>query len=121
MVSMMGGMLLTSIASGQLISRTGRTLFRLIGGSVGTAVLGAIFADRRDGELARLVPGAAGTPASGTAITTQILAALEPAVRVAYAQAFALSLSTVFSVATAVAFVGFFSRRSCPSVRSARR
>ena len=177
MLPMMGGMLVTSIASGQVISRTGRykifpvlgtsiltvdlfllsrmtedtstfaasiimlvmglgmgmvmqvlviavqnavdytdlgvatsgaTLVRLIGGSVGTAVLGAIVAARLGTELQRLLPsGAAGAPASGTAITTDMLASLTPAVRLAYSQAFAASLSTVFFVATAVAFVGF--------------
>ena len=177
MVPMMGGMLLTSIASGQLISRTGRykifpvvgtavmtvglfllsrmtpgtstlaasgimlvlgfglglvmqvlviavqnavdyadlgvatsgaTLFRLIGGSVGTAILGAIFATCLAGELARLAPSAGGgAGSSGASITPQMLAALDPAMRAVYSQAFALSLSTVFIVATGVAFVGF--------------
>ena len=177
MLPQMGGMLLTSIVSGQLISRTGRykifpvlgtgtmtlglfllsrmtvetstlaasgimlvmglglgmvmqvlviavqnavdysdlgvatsgaTLFRLIGGSVGTAVLGAIFALRLGGELTRLLPaGTAGAPGARAAITTEMLAALPPAVRVAYAHAFASSLSTVFLVATAVSLVGF--------------
>jgi EmrB/QacA subfamily drug resistance transporter len=174
MLPMMGGMLLTSISSGQIISRTGRykifpvvgtavmslgllllsrmtpetstlaesgilllmglglgmvmqvlviavqnaveyrdlgvatsgaTLFRLIGGSVGTAVLGAIFATRLGTELLqRLPPGA---PAPGSAITADLLASLSPTVRAAYAAAFSASLSTVFTVATGVALLGF--------------
>ena len=177
MLPMMGGMLVTSIGSGQIISRTGRykifpvigtavmtlglfllsrmteqtstlaaslimlvmglglgmvmqvlviavqnavdyadlgvatsgaTLFRLIGGSVGTAVLGAIFAARLGGELHRLVPSsAAGGPSPGLAITSELLASLEPALRLAYAQAFATSLATVFLVAAGVGVVGF--------------
>jgi EmrB/QacA subfamily drug resistance transporter len=177
MLPMMGGMLLTSVSSGQIISRTGRykifpvvgtavmslglallsrmtpetstlaasgimllmglglgmvmqvlviavqnaveyrdlgvatsgaTLFRLIGGSVGTAVLGAIFAARLGGELARRLPaGAQGSPAPGAGITTAMLATLAPEVRLAYAEAFSASLSTVFVVATVVAIVGF--------------
>ena len=178
MLPQMGGMLLTSIASGQIISRTGRykvfpvigtavmtvglfllsgmtpetsmpvasgimliiglglgmvmqvlvitvqnavdyrelgvatsgaTLFRFIGGSVGTAILGAIFAGRLGGELiARLPAGTADVPAAGAAITTEMLAALSPPVRDAYAHAFASSLSTVFLAASVVALVGFF-------------
>ena len=177
MLPMMGGMLVTSIASGQVISRTGRykifpvvgtavmtvglfllsrmtaqtstlaasvimlvmglglgmvmqvlviavqnavdyadlgvatsgaTLFRLIGGSVGTAVLGAIFASRLGAELQRLIPTTgAGAPPSGVAITSELLASLEPAVRLAYSDAFAQSLATVFIVATGVGLVGF--------------
>ena len=177
MLPQMGGMLLTSIVSGQLISRTGRyklfpvvgtavmtvglfllsrmtpetsmlaasgimlvigmglgmvmqvlviavqnavsyrelgvatsgaTLFRFIGGSVGTAVLGAIFAARLGHELVRFLPsGTASAPAAGAAITTELLASLTPAVRDAYSQAFAASLSTVFLTASVVALVGF--------------
>ena len=177
MLPMMGGMLTTSITSGQLISRTGRykifpvvgtaivslglfllsrmtaetstlaasgimlvmglglgmvmqvlviavqnavqyadlgvatsgaTLFRLIGGSVGTAVLGAIFAARLENVLPRLLPASAANEASaGAAITTEMLASLSPEIRSAYANAFAISLSTVFLVATAVALLGF--------------
>ena len=90
------------------VATSGATLFRLIGGSVGTAVLGAIFAVRLGVELQRLVPaGAINAPAPGAAITTEALAALEPSMRAIYSQAFALSLSTVFLVATGVAVVGF--------------
>jgi len=90
------------------VATSGATLFRLIGGSVGTAVLGAIFALRLAGELVQaLPPGTASAPSAGAAITTEMLAALSPDVRLAYAHAFAASLSTVFLVATAVSLVGF--------------
>ena len=46
-----------------------------------------------------------GVRASGAAITTQMLSSLTPAVRAAYAQGFAASLSTVFLVATGVSLV----------------
>ncbi len=172
MLPMMGGMLVTSIASGQVISRTGRykvfpiigtavmtlglfllsrmtthtslagalgimlllglglgmvmqvlvitvqnavdyrdlgvatsgaTLFRLIGGSLGTAMLGAIFAQRLAGNVERLVPGSVG----GAGLSPQSLAGLPPALRAQYAEAFTMSLGTVFTVATAIAAVGF--------------
>jgi EmrB/QacA subfamily drug resistance transporter len=90
------------------VATSGATLFRLIGGSVGTAVLGAIFAIQLGGELVRLLPaGTAGAPSAGAAITTEMLTALPPAVRAAYAHAFAASLSTVFLLATAVSLTGF--------------
>jgi hypothetical protein len=89
------------------VATSGATLFRLIGGSVGTAVLGAIFAARLESVLPRLLPTSAGTRVSGTAITTDMLASLSPDIRNAYAHAFAISLSTVFVVATAVALFGF--------------
>ncbi len=173
MLPMMGGMLVTSIASGQVISRTGRyklfpvvgtavmsaglfllsrmttqtstaeslgtmlvlglglgmvmqvlviavqnavdyadlgvatsgaTLFRLIGGSLGTAVLGAIFSGRLAANVARMVPGGA---AAGASLSPGRIAALPPAVRAAYGEAFTRSLSTVFVVATTIAVLGF--------------
>jgi EmrB/QacA subfamily drug resistance transporter len=177
MVPMMGGMLVTSILSGQLISRTGRykvfpvlgtgvmtaglfllsrltpqstntmasllmlvlgvglgmvmqvlviavqndvdyrdlgvatsgaTLFRLIGGSLGTAILGAIFAARLSANLARLLPP--GTVANGAArnMSAQALLQLPAPARAAYAQAFTMSLDTVFLVATIVCAIAFF-------------
>jgi EmrB/QacA subfamily drug resistance transporter len=90
------------------VATSGATLFRLIGGSVGTAVLGAIFAARLERVLPTLLPaGAANASPTGAAITTVMLAALPPEIRNAYATAFAISLSTVFLVATVVAVVGF--------------
>jgi len=175
MLPMMGGMLVTSILSGQLISRTGRyrifpilgtgvmsmglyflsrldadtstlsaslvmlslglglgmvmqvlviavqnavdygdlgvatsgvTLFRLIGGSVGTAALGAIFAAQLSGHLAQLLP-AGGGGGAGAGMNPQALAALDPAIRAAYIEAFTASLSTVFLIATGIGTLGF--------------
>lgn len=89
------------------VATSGATLFRFVGGSVGTAVLGAIFAARLGGELVRFLPaGAEGAPAPGSAITTEMLAAMSPEIRAAYAHAFAASLSTVFLVAAVVALAG---------------
>ncbi|MBX6363521.1 MAG: DHA2 family efflux MFS transporter permease subunit [Gemmatimonadetes bacterium] len=176
MVPMMGGMLVTSIVSGQLISRTGRykaypvvgtavmalglfllsrmspttrlaavlgtmlvlglglgmvmqvlvvavqnavpyrflgvatsgaTLFRLIGGALGTAVLGAIFAVRLARNLAALLPPARAAEAAGAGLTPGALAALPPALRALYAQAFTAALGDVFLVATGVGLVAF--------------
>jgi EmrB/QacA subfamily drug resistance transporter len=175
MLPMMGGMLLTSIASGQIISRSGRyklfpivgtlvmsgglyllsrmnaqtttasasftmlvlglglgmvmqvlviavqnsvdygdlgvatsgaTLFRLVGGSLGTAVLGAIFAARLAHALARVLPPSARVSGAG-ALNPETLGQLSPALRGMYVQAFTVSLSTVFVVATAIALFGF--------------
>jgi DNA-binding MarR family transcriptional regulator len=89
------------------VATSGATLFRLIGGSIGTAVLGAIFAARLDTVLPRLLPASASNAGSGSAITTEMLAALPAEIRSAYASAFAISLSTVFVVAAAVALFGF--------------
>ena len=175
MLPMMAGMLLTSIASGQIISRTGRykffpilgtlvmagglylmtrmsqettatqaafvmlvlglglgmvmqvlviavqnavdyadlgvatsgaTLFRLVGGSLGTAVLGAIFAARLAHALARVLPASARATGHG-ALNPETLGQMSPMLRDVYIQAFAVSLRTVFVVATAVAVIGF--------------
>ena len=90
------------------VATSGATLFRLIGGSVGTAVLGAIFAARLEHVLPTLLPASAANAAStGAAISTEMLASLTPEVRGAYANAFAISLSTLFVVATVVASIGF--------------
>jgi EmrB/QacA subfamily drug resistance transporter len=90
------------------VATSGATLFRLIGGSLGTAVLGAIFASRLDAILRRLLPAAA-LPATGASAGTnlQALAHLPPTVHAQYAQAFTISLSTVFGVATGIALLGF--------------
>ena len=87
------------------VATSGTTLFRLIGGSLGTAILGAIFAGRLASNLARLMPG--GSPdAAGRGTSAAALARMEPAARAVYGQAFAMSLDTVFLVATAVCAVG---------------
>lgn len=174
MLPMMGGMLLTSIVSGQLISKTGRykvfpvvgtavmtvglfmlarmtastslmaasaimltlglglgmvmqvlviavqnavsyedlgvatsgaTLFRLIGGSLGTAILGAVFARRLATNLGSALGTGVNVGARG--MSAHELAALPQAARDAYAQAFTLSLDTVFFVAMGISAVGF--------------
>jgi hypothetical protein len=87
------------------VATSGATLFRLIGGSIGTSIFGAIFAAGLDRNLERLLPGVAG--AQGTAVSPQMIDALEPAIRALYVQAFTASLRTVFLAAAAVALVGF--------------
>jgi len=89
------------------VATSGATLFRLVGGSLGTAVLGAIFATALSGNLARLLPSGAEGANLGAGVNLQLLSQLSPMVRAAYAQAFTLSLSTVFLVATAIAVFGF--------------
>jgi EmrB/QacA subfamily drug resistance transporter len=90
------------------VATSGATLFRLIGGSLGTAILGAIFAARLTTNLARLLPpGAEGARSLGAGLNQQTPSQLPTAVRAAYAQAFTVSLGTVFLVATAIALLGF--------------
>jgi EmrB/QacA subfamily drug resistance transporter len=91
------------------VATSGATLFRLVGGSLGTALLGAVFAARLNANLER-VAGTIGLPhlAHGaTGMSSKDLAALSPAARAAYVQAFANSLDSVFTLAAAVAAVGF--------------
>ena len=82
------------------VATSGATLFRFIGGSVGTAVLGAVFAARLTANLAR-------SASSGQTrdLNMQVIAALPPAERAAYAGAFAQSIQTVFTIAMLVAAV----------------
>jgi hypothetical protein len=89
------------------VATSGATLFRLIGGSLGTAILGAVFAARLSANLARLLP--ADTVANGQLrnMGVQAVAQLPPSSRAAYAQAFTVSLDTVFLVATVVCAIGF--------------
>jgi DNA-binding MarR family transcriptional regulator len=61
------------------VATSGATLFRLVGGSLGTALLGAVFSARLSSSR----------------------------VKMAYLQAFATSLDTVFVIAAVVAVVGF--------------
>lgn len=89
------------------VATSGATLFRLIGGSLGTAVLGAIFAARLSANLSQLLPPGAEGSNLGAGVNQQVLSQLSAAVRAAYAQAFTLSLGTVFLVATAIAVFGF--------------
>ena len=118
MLPMMAGMLVTSIGSGQLISRTGRyKLFPI----AGTAVMasGLFF-------LSRLSPQSTTTTASllllalgleystvelrqGAAhnITVQAVLQLPPDARSTYALAFTASLDSMFFVAAVVCAVGF--------------
>jgi hypothetical protein len=89
------------------VATSGATLFRLVGGSLGTAVLGAIFASRLTANLARLLPSAAGGGDVANGMSTQVLARLSPQVHAVYAEAFTVSLDTVFLVAAVVCAVGF--------------
>jgi EmrB/QacA subfamily drug resistance transporter len=91
------------------VATAAATLFRLMGGSLGTAILGGVLAARLSSSLARLLPGASATAVQpgGNGITMQSVAQLSPALRAAYAQAFAVSLSTVFLAAALVCAMGF--------------
>jgi EmrB/QacA subfamily drug resistance transporter len=89
------------------VATSGATLFRLVGGSLGTAVLGAIFASRLGVNLSRLLPPGAEGANLGAGVNQQLLSQMPAAVRAAYAQAFTISLGTVFLVATAIALLGF--------------
>jgi hypothetical protein len=119
----MGGLLVTSILSGQLISRFGRyrpfpiagtaimtvavfrsTLFRQIGGSIGVSAFGAIFANRLGGELAAKFPPGTHIP---TAANPEVVKHLPAAIHTPYIQAFASALQPVFLTATGVALLAF--------------
>ena len=84
------------------VATSNAILFRFIGGSLGTALLGAVLATQLHANVQRLMPGTAALEL----ISPQALAGLSPSVRGAYIEAFVASLSTVFLVATAIAFVG---------------
>jgi hypothetical protein len=90
------------------VATSGATMFRSIGGAIGTATFGAIFSH----ELSASLASAAGARAEALAATggrlspTQ-LHSLPPPVRDAYLTAFTDSLSTVFTVAAAIAALAF--------------
>jgi len=90
------------------VATSGATLFRMIGGGLGTAIFGAIFAARLAAHLSRALPDGAGPAAArGAGLGPQMLEALPPALRTAYVDAVAASLSTVFATAMVVALFGF--------------
>jgi len=84
------------------VATSNAILFRFIGGSLGTALLGAVLATQLNANVQRLMPGTAALEL----ISPQALAGLSPSVRGAYIEAFVASLSAVFLVAAAIAFVG---------------
>lgn len=101
------------------VATSGATMFRLVGGSLGTAALGAIFAARLSAELARAAPGAAlsnGPALSLAGISPASIAALPPAARAVYSGAFSDALSTVFLVASVIAFSGFVLSLTVPEI-----
>ncbi|MEX6508336.1 MDR family MFS transporter [Jiella sp. M17.18] len=84
------------------VATSGTTLFRSIGGSVGVSLFGAIFAGDLASRLGQTGPGtliAAHDPAA--------IAALSPAARAAYLDAFVGALHPVFWAAAGVALLGF--------------
>jgi EmrB/QacA subfamily drug resistance transporter len=87
----------------------GTTFFRSIGGSFGTAVFGAVFAAVLPGNLATALHGVALphglTAASGA--SPAALARLPAPIRVAFAEAYAHSLHTVFLVGVPVGAFAF--------------
>ncbi|HET9317991.1 MAG TPA: MDR family MFS transporter [Vicinamibacteria bacterium] len=89
------------------VATSGTTLFRLIGGSLGTAALGVVFSARLARELAGV--GGAGLLAGGSSagLTPAAIAALPPASRATYTNAFAHATHAAFVVAAAVAAAGF--------------
>src|SRR5690606_19007476 len=92
------------------VATSGVTLFRLMGGSLGTAIFGAIFAAGLVRNLDRMLPLRVerGLAAGGGAgLSPGMIAALDPALRTIYVDAFTASLSTVFLVAVGIAVVGF--------------
>lgn len=87
------------------VATSGATLFRLIGGSLGTAVFGAIFASGLTTRVAQAFAGTTGPLPSSANISPSSIAALPPAARAVYVEAFTTSMSTVFLAAMAIAVV----------------
>src|SRR6266545_4859785 len=134
LLPMMAGLLLTSIGTGQLVSRWGRykifpivgtalmtvglfllsrmgpgTSFRSIGGSFGTAVFGAIFSNVLVRDLTRALHGAAlphGISAS-TGASPAVLDHLPGVIRSGYINGYAEALHSVFLFAAPVGAVAF--------------
>jgi DNA-binding MarR family transcriptional regulator len=86
------------------VATSGATLFRLIGGSVGVAAFGALFAARLASGLAALMPPGTHLPPTATPGT---IAALPPALKTGYLDAFTAALHPVFLAAAAIAAIGF--------------
>ena len=84
------------------VATSNAILFRFIGGSLGTALLGAVLATQLHANVQQFLPGTG----SLELISPQALAGLSPSVRDAYIDAFVASLSTVFLVASIIAFFG---------------
>ncbi|MGW2640475.1 MFS transporter [Streptomyces sp. NPDC001348] len=81
--------------------------FRQIGGSVGAAVFGTLFTDRLTDALHRRLPAHAGDgPATPESLTPQLVHALPPALRDAYAAAYADAMPRIFLHLVPVLVVG---------------
>ncbi|MFC7988012.1 MFS transporter [Streptomyces pilosus] len=79
--------------------------FRQIGGSVGAAVFGTLFADRLTDALAERLPADAATPDAGS-LTPELVHALPPGLRDAYAQAYADAMPRIFLYLVPVLVLG---------------
>jgi EmrB/QacA subfamily drug resistance transporter len=86
------------------VATSGTTLFRSIGGSVGVAAFGAIFTAGLTAQLAGKLPPGTQIPA---AVGPAAIAALPPALRTVYRQAFTAALHPVFVTAACIAALGF--------------
>jgi EmrB/QacA subfamily drug resistance transporter len=86
------------------VATSGTTLFRSTGGSVGVSLFGAIFAASLGSGLAGGLPVGAALPA---ATDPASIAALPPAVRTIYLDAFTGALHLVFLSATAIGAFAF--------------
>src|SRR4051812_39689962 len=90
------------------VATSGATMFRSIGGAIGTATFGAIFSHELSASLATSAGARADAlAATGGRLSPTQLHALPPPVRDAYLTAFTDSLSTVFTVAAAIAALAF--------------
>jgi hypothetical protein len=86
------------------VATSGTTLFRSIGGSIGVAFFGAVFAASLAARLGgKLVPGAP----LPTAVGPAAVAALPPAARALYRDAFTAALHPVFLAAAGIAALSF--------------
>ncbi|WP_374196816.1 MFS transporter [Streptomyces sp. ISL-100] len=79
--------------------------FRQVGGSVGAAVFGTLFANRLADALAERLPAGAGLP-DPASITPQLVHAMEPALRDAYIEAYAVAMPRIFLYLVPVLVLG---------------
>lgn len=117
LIPLMGGLLLTSIISGRIISRTGKyrlfpilgtllgvTLFRSIGGSIGVALFGAVFTHVLQSNLQQLLPEGEVLPPGMNPVAVQHLPA---DIRLDYLDAFGAAIHAAFLMAAGIMAVAF--------------
>ncbi len=119
LLPLMGGLIVASMISGQLTSRTGHydrqdigsgtstvTFSRQVGASVGVAVFGAIFNNRLQTLIAAHLPHGVKAPATSS-ISRAVIDQLPPQLRDGVLTAFSTALTDVFLYAVPFLMVAF--------------